>query len=153
MHDWPNLFKDLNFPLLFDGFHIRVVQVSWVDCEIVVYGDKTGPSLACKPVKDTLNVGVDRKTQIVVKPDFCLIRNQPRGPTPLSDKKNVLLGLIAANVPSINSFMSEYLQLERPVMLGAMRAIRERLGQDVFPLNEVLFVALNHLNFQSFLHF
>ncbi len=101
-----------------------------------MYGD-SGCSLALKPVKDTFGEHVDRKSVVTVRPDYVLQRNQCRGPSPSSDRRHVLYGLVMANVPAMNSTLSEYLQLERAVMLGALRDINERLGQDAFPLNEV----------------
>lgn len=41
---------------------------------------------------------------------------------------------MAANVPSINSLDSLYLDLERSSMLGQLRAVQQRLGNDKFPL-------------------
>jgi hypothetical protein len=122
-----------------DGAKVRIIQTSWFDSEMNVFGDHTGGQLFCKPVKDSLGVGIDRQTSMTVKPDFCLQRNQSRGPRPSQDKRNVLYGLIAANVPAINSFMSEYMQLERPLMLGALREIRDRVGYKKFPLNEITY--------------
>ena len=51
-HDWPALFGEL--PGLPGGGRLRVVQVSWVDCELTVYGDAAGPLLMCHPVRDLL---------------------------------------------------------------------------------------------------
>lgn len=116
-----------------------MLQTSWMDAEVVVNGDASGVQLSMKPVKDTFGQGVDRKTIITVRPDYILQRNQARGPTPGSDRRHVLYGLIMGNVPSMNSLMSEYIQLERSCMLGALREINERLGQEAFPLNEVTF--------------
>ena len=136
VHDWPKLFAELKLPALPDGSVLRIVQTSWYDCEVTVYGDHVGPLLFCKPVRDS---GGQAGNVVTVRPDFCLIRNQPRGPTPGSDKRNVLYGLICANVPSINTLMSEYLQLERPLMMGVLREIRDRVGQAAFPLNDITY--------------
>ncbi len=40
----------------------------------------------------------DKQMFIYSSIDFILIRNQPRGPTPGSDKRNVLFGLMTAGV-------------------------------------------------------
>jgi len=77
---------------------------------------------------------VVRPTTLTVKPDFLLIRNQVRGPTPDSDMRNVLYGLMMANIPAMNSLSSEYMNLERPIMYGALDEIRKRVGRDKFPL-------------------
>jgi hypothetical protein len=137
VHDWPALFATLG-PLP-DGSTVRVLQTSWMDAEVTTHGDASGCQLSMKPVKDSFGEAVDRKTVITVRPHYILQRNQARGPSPGSDRRHVLYGLLMANVPAMNSLMSEYQQLERAVMLGALREINERLGQEAFPLNEVTY--------------
>lgn len=39
-----------------------------------------------------------------------------------------------AGVPAINSLESEYMNLERPIMFGALKQIERQLGHDKFPL-------------------
>ncbi len=112
-HDWPALFQELNlmvclFVCLFslfvclvlafsidhncfdkelpDGSFLRIVQTSWYDCEITVFDNYA--QLSCKPVHDSLGQGKNRETGITIEPHFCLLRNQPRGATPASDKRN-----------------------------------------------------------------
>lgn len=53
---------------------------------------------------------------------------------PANDRRHVLYGLMMANVPAINSLMSEYMNLERPIMYGALKEIERRVGHDKFPL-------------------
>ncbi len=57
---------------------------------------------------------------MTVKPDFLVIRNQPRGPTPATDNRNALFALVAAGVPAVNSLQSCVLDLERASMVGEM---------------------------------
>ena len=57
---------------------------------------------------------------VTVKPDFLVIRNQPRGPTPATDNRNALFALVAAGVPAVNSLQSCVLDLERASMVGEM---------------------------------
>ena len=73
--------------------------------------------------------------------DFVLARNQPRGPTPATDRRNVLYGLMMGNVPSINSMQSLYLDLERASMVGELRAVQARLGAANFPLVPITYYA------------
>ena len=135
MNDWPGLFEQLG-PL--PGSRIRVLQTSWMDCEVTV--DSSNTLVSMKPVRDTFGIGVDRKEIVTVQSvDYILQRNQCRGPTPGSDRRHVLYGLIMANVPAMNSLLSEYIQLERSCMLGALRSIQARLGQEAFPLNDITF--------------
>jgi hypothetical protein len=58
-------------------------------------------------------------------PDFLLFRKVPR---------NLLYGFQFANIPSINSLASIYMNLERPWVFGGLRSIQKRLGVDQFPL-------------------
>jgi hypothetical protein len=74
-----------------------------------------------------------------IKPDFVLARNQPRGPTPGSDARQILFGLMTANIPSINSLESMYLNLERPIMFGVLRKVQERLCKQDFPLIDQIY--------------
>lgn len=41
------------------------------------------------------------------------------------------------NVPSVNSLVSEYMNLERPIMYGALKEIQKRVGNDAFPLIDI----------------
>eukprot|EP01119_Soliformovum_irregulare_P012154 TRINITY_DN3143_c0_g1_i1.p1 TRINITY_DN3143_c0_g1~~TRINITY_DN3143_c0_g1_i1.p1 ORF type:complete len:290 (-),score=59.21 TRINITY_DN3143_c0_g1_i1:710-1579(-) len=95
------------------------------------------PNLGCllliAPIRESEGQIV-RPAVLTIKPDFVLMRNQPRGPTPESDRRNVLYGLMMANVPSINSCFSEYMNLERPIMFGALQQVKKKLGHDKFPL-------------------
>jgi hypothetical protein len=137
-HDWVSLFDSYK---LKDGTLIRLVQVSWNECELTVYHD-SGPMLKVAPI-DESEKKVKRPKTMVVKPDFVIIRNQPRGPTPLLDRKNILFGLMMANVPSMNSFMSEYMQMERPIMYGGLKEVEKKLGHEVFPLISISYYSSN----------
>lgn len=53
--------------------------------------------LSIAPVRESEGKIVRPQT-LGVKPDFILVRNQPRGPTPGSDKRNILYGLMSAGV-------------------------------------------------------
>jgi len=129
LHDWVAVFRDTVLP---DGSSIRVIQASWIEVELTHYHDG-GPLLTVAPVRETLGE-ITRPNTLTVKPDFVIIRNQPRGPTPDSDRRNVLYGLMMSGVPSCNSLLSEYCQLERPIMFGALEEIKRRVGKDKFPL-------------------
>lgn len=49
----------------------------------------------------------------------------------------MLFGLMMGNVPSVNSLVSEYMNLERPIMYGALKEIQKRVGNDAFPLIDI----------------
>ena len=131
MHDWPAIFRDHDLvPALAGRF--RVVQASWMEISVVVYGgDPACTVVTAAPVHET--GGVVRPATVTFEPDICVIRNQPRGPTPSSDRRAVLFGLMSGNVPALNSLESEYMQLERPLMCGGLRSIEQRLGHEQFP--------------------
>eukprot|EP01027_Heterolobosea_sp_BB2_P017871 GEZU01025272.1.p2 GENE.GEZU01025272.1~~GEZU01025272.1.p2 ORF type:complete len:134 (+),score=32.64 GEZU01025272.1:144-545(+) len=46
------------------------------------------------------------------------------------------ISLMNAGVPSVNTLFSEYMNLERPIMMGALKEIERRVGHDKFPLIE-----------------
>ena len=71
--------------------------------------------------------------------DFAIIRNQPRGVTQTADRRNVLYGLMMGNVESVNSLQSIYMNLERPLMFGALKAIETKVGHDQFPVIDQTF--------------
>jgi len=127
-HNWPLLFANCTTE---DEVPIRVIQCSWNECSCTVYPD-SGCFLTIAPVHDS--TGVVRPSTVAVKPDFILVRNQPRGPTPVTDRRNTLYGLMMAGVPSINSLKQIYLDLERTTMVGELKAIEKRVGHDKFPL-------------------
>jgi len=129
MHDWVEMFKGKTLP---DGSTIRVVQASWIETGVTVYNEG-GCMMRIAPVRESEGQ-IKRPDSLTVKPDFLLVRNQVRGPTPNSDKRNVLYGLMNANIPSINTLQSLYMDLERPVTYGALREIEKRVGHDKFPL-------------------
>ena len=131
MHDWPAIFREHGLaPEL--GSRFRVVQASWMEISVVVYGGEPARTVVtAAPVHES--GGVVRPATVTFEPDLCVIRNQPRGPTPSADRRAVLFGLMSGNVPALNSLESEYMQLERPLMCGGLRAIEQRLGHAQFP--------------------
>ncbi len=72
--------------------------------------------------------------------DFLLMRNQVRGPFPEQDRRNVLYGLMMAGVPSVNSLSSEYMNLERPIMYGALAEVS--CNRFILHLTQALFFRL-----------
>eukprot|EP01117_Protostelium_nocturnum_P006644 TRINITY_DN2393_c1_g1_i1.p1 TRINITY_DN2393_c1_g1~~TRINITY_DN2393_c1_g1_i1.p1 ORF type:complete len:393 (-),score=128.11 TRINITY_DN2393_c1_g1_i1:153-1331(-) len=126
-HDWKEIFKGFK---LEDGSRIKVHQCSWLEAEVSVY-DKTCMMMIAPHMRlGQSNPG----NPYTIEPHFILMRNQPRGATPESDKRNVLYGLMSANIPASNSLISEYMNLERPVMFGALMDIKNRVGAAKFPL-------------------
>eukprot|EP01084_Bolivina_argentea_P248483 415671_1 len=150
-HNWPALFDGKTTK---DGRPIQLYQASWNKVEVTTYPEYAivhmqplhstksyKDSLAIKELKDK-NKGAAyinkmqsyQQPTVDIKPHFLLIRNQPRGALPVTDCLNAFYGLMMANIPSINSMKAVYMNLERPIMLGALQAIEKRVGHDKFPL-------------------
>lgn len=67
------------------------------------------------------------------QPDFVLIRSEVRGVEISQDYRNLLYGMMFANVPTLNSLHSIYCFLERPVVQAELNRLRSELGPEVFP--------------------
>mmetsp|Transcript_18103 Transcript_18103/g.45954 ORF Transcript_18103/g.45954 Transcript_18103/m.45954 type:complete len:412 (-) Transcript_18103:114-1349(-) len=112
---------------------IRVEQATFPDISLTSYPSSGNPLVvnlrrAARPLPNTPQ---DRDRTCT--PDFILLRSITRG-IKGQDSRNVLLGMIHANVPSVNSLLSAQLVLERPVMFSELRKIQRRVGIDRFPL-------------------
>eukprot|EP01084_Bolivina_argentea_P209830 357346_1 len=144
-HNWPALFYGKKTT---DGHPIHIYQASWNKIELTTYPGSTIVHLqplhttksyqppdpqAKKKATPHVQVGQSYGQRTVdIKPHFLLIRNQPRGAIPVTNCLNAFYGLMMANVPSMNSMQAVYMNLERPIMLGALRAIEKRVGHDKF---------------------
>ena len=113
MHDWISIFSGQP---LSDGRGISVVQCSWNDISVSLY--PSGCLCTIAPIRES--GGKKKPETVTVKPDFLVIRNQPRGPTPATDNRNALYALVAAGIPAVNSLQSCMLDLERASMVGEM---------------------------------
>ncbi|KAJ3035163.1 synaptotagmin C2 domain protein, Syn1 [Rhizophlyctis rosea] len=127
-HNWAAYFEGC---ALVDGTAVRVAQCSWLEMECSVFDDND----CLLTITPHARPGLPNPSPAyTIHPDFLLIRNQVRGTRPESDKRNVLYGLMHANIPSINSLESVYMHLERPLMFDALKDIQNRLGSQKFPL-------------------
>lgn len=77
VHDWCKLFQGKT---LEDGTELYIVQTSWKESRVVNYGS-SGCLLTCAPIRES-NGLVQKPATLSVRPDFVIVRNQPRGPTP-----------------------------------------------------------------------
>ena len=93
-----------------------MVQCSWNDISVSLY--PSGCLCTIAPIRES--GGKKKPETVTVKPDFLVIRNQPRGPTPATDNRNALYALVAAGIPAVNSLQSCMLDLERASMVGEM---------------------------------
>jgi len=143
-YDWTKIFSGCT---LTDGRPIKVVQTAWSSiavgpCDNAPTELKKRCCVAVtkrwcdgKPVTAPSGAPPDRVANI--RPDFVLIRNEVV--TPGENHKAELLGLMYAGVPSLNSLVSIYMCIERPCMMAAVNAARDRHGRDVFPVIEQSF--------------
>jgi hypothetical protein len=117
MHNWCELFGDT--ARLSDGRRIRVAQTSWMDTQCVYYHRSGGCYLNIAPVRESRGE-VKKPRTLMVQPALVIARNQPRGPTPASDRRGVLYGLMTAGVPAINSCASMYGTVAHPAAGSAL---------------------------------
>lgn len=71
------------------------------------------------------------------RPDFILIRQPIRDAS--RDYRHLLLALMYANIPAVNSLESLYTFLDKPLIFGQLIQIQQRLGRDRFPLIQQCF--------------
>jgi len=133
-HNWVELFEK-HCPRFADGSKPHVVQTSWVDTVAVTehFRESSTCRVSCLPVNES--TGKVKPEFVTFHPDFVLVRNQPRGPSPGSDARKTLYALMSADLPAINSLESCYLDLERPIMFRELKRIEKRVGYDAFPVN------------------
>jgi len=127
-NDWYSKFRGKT---LRSGESIKVEQAGWQDIVIVSNSDH-GPLVTLKPPlnDDTLRCQQHERDFV---PDFLLIRNFPSALHGES-YRNVLLGFMFSNVPSVNSLQSIYMCSEKPIVYGSLKSIEQKLGRDNFPV-------------------
>jgi len=124
----------LKIKKLENGCVINTYQASWNKCKVTTYKNE------CMVDCEIINSNKVEKGKVAnIMPHFVLVRNQPRGALPVTDCRKVLYGLMMANIPSMNSWQSIYMNLERPLMIMGLRSIVDRIGQDKFPLHDITY--------------
>jgi glutathione synthase/RimK-type ligase-like ATP-grasp enzyme len=139
-YDWPALLRGAR---LDDGRGIRVIQTGWAAIEVHVSTYSTAGLCVevlrlAKTASDPEGPPVGR-LPLTIKPDYVLVRNEVTSPT--CNRKNVLNGLLFADVPAMNSLESVLLSCEKPAMLGQLHRIQRRLGREVFPVMDQHFAS------------
>merc|ERR1712228_114815 len=144
-HNWPAIFGNKKTK---NNRPIHIYQASWNKIEVTTYPESAivhmqplhtiqsyQQQIAKEKAKqnDASTFNIPLQT-VDIKPHFLLIRNQPRGALPVTDCLNAFYGLMMTNVPSMNPMQCVYMNLERPIMLSALRAIEKRVGHNKFPL-------------------
>ena len=73
-----------------------------------------------------------------IKPDLVLIRNLARYISSkleiVPDFRNILYGFYHANIPMLNDLSAIIAEIEKPIMYGRLRKIRDIYGEENFPL-------------------
>ena len=115
----------------------QVIQTTWDRISLSSYSDSKYPVISIGPHKYSI-IGENNETIRNVKPDLLLIRNLARyiGSTldSASDFRNLLYGFYHANVPMINDLEAIMAEIEKPIMYGRLRKIRDKYGEENFPL-------------------
>jgi hypothetical protein len=141
-HNWPKLLSDHGFDKLSDGTEIHTVQTAWMEMKCTFEAPNTC-LLTAAPVYESTGK-VTSPSTMTVRPDFVLIRNKPRGASPRTDRRNVLFGLSAAGIPSINSLHSLVLDSERVHMVGELARIVREVGEEKFPFVGITYYSEPH---------
>ena len=79
---------------------------------------------------------------ISIFPDLVIVRMLCRGVSRLGespDFRNVLYGFMHAGIPMINSPFAVLAENERPIMMGLLNQVKNRVGKDKFPLIDQTF--------------
>ncbi len=133
-NDWYSKFRG---KVLRSGEAIRVEQAGWQDIVLVCNSSLGAPIITLKPPlnDDTLRC---QQTEREFRPDFLLIRNFPSALHGES-YRNVLLGFMFCNIPSVNSLQSIYMCSEKPIVYGALKSIQQEMSscaseENAFPL-------------------
>jgi len=115
----------------------QVIQTTWDRISFSSYSDSKYPVISIGPDKYSIN-GNKNEPIRNVKPDLLLIRNLARyigsKLDSASDFRNLLYGFYHANVPMINDLEAIMAEIEKPIMYGRLRKIRDKYGEENFPL-------------------
>ena len=112
----------------------KVIQTTWDRIFLSSYSDLKYPMIS---IYDSDNPS---KKNIIdnIKPSLLLIRNLVRSISPridsLPDYRNILYGFYHSNVPMINEISAVIAEIEKPIMYGRLRKIRDKYGEKIFPL-------------------
>ena len=115
----------------------RVIQTTWDKISLSSYSDSKYPIVN---VYQNVNPSNSQENDIKndIKPDLILIRNLARYISgkieTVPDFRNVLYGFYHSNIPMINELSAIFAELEKPIMYGRLRKIRDKYGEKNFPL-------------------
>jgi len=124
-NEWSKIFSKFPISKYLGSLNLQVEQAGWDEISLSSYSD----SNCIISIKSRSPAPRSK----VIKPDFILIRNEVHTINN-KDYRNILFGLMHANIPSVNSLESVYMCLEKPITYGALLGINRHLGTDKFPL-------------------
>lgn len=127
-YDWPAILAGAT---LSDGRPLKVVQVGWDD--ISLHADTYSSSGLCVDVRKVAKTatGSEQHRPFTAQPDFVLVRNEVT--TPTFDGRQLLSGLLFADLPAVNSLQSIFMFTDRAAIMGQLHRLHRRLG-DAFPV-------------------
>ena len=125
--DWYKICEDCK-----DKFQIE--QANFEDIGISSY-ETTSVITLHPPTKIKYEFQRDKR---VITPSLVLVRSSVRFCSSRVhnnfDFRNVLYGIIHANIPMINPLPAALYDLERPIMFGILKDIQQKIGEENFPL-------------------
>ena len=117
--------------------HFRVIQTTWDKISFSSYSDSKHPMVSIYP-NNHPKYEDQKVIQNNIKPDLVLIRNLARYISAkietVPDFRNILYGFYHSNIPMINELSAIIAELEKPIMYGRLRKIRDLYGEKNFPL-------------------
>ena len=115
----------------------KVIQTTWDKISFSSYSDSKYPVVSIYPNSNPL---YPEQTEVInnIKPSLVLIRNLARYLSSkleiVPDFRNILYGFYHSNIPMINDLSAIIAELEKPIMYGRLRKIRDMYGEKNFPL-------------------
>lgn len=129
-HNRHNWFETFEHTKLSNGEYVQIDQASVNNINFI--GKTNGDCVFELNPDDHPIPFSTQDTYRKFKPDLVLVKKI---------NKNLLFGLQYANIPVINSIESIYMNFERPLMFGGLKQIKDKLGQDHFPLIDQTYFA------------
>ena len=115
----------------------RVIQTTWDKISLSSYSDSKYPMISIYPNQNPLYPS-QKKVLNDIKPSLVLIRNLARYISSklelVPDFRNILYGFYHSNIPMINELSAIMAEIEKPIMYGRLRKIRDIYGEKNFPL-------------------
>ena len=115
----------------------QVIQTTWDKIYLSSYSDSNFPEITIYPSNNPI-YPYQKKIIQNIKPNLILIRNLVRSISPrldlTPDYRNILYGFYHSNIPMINPLSAVIAEIEKPIMYGRLRKIRDKYGEKIFPL-------------------